>query len=157
MDNSKEYKRFLSKSQNLCSKQEKCCSEIREKLVNWGAHNYQIEKILKELQVHKFIDEERYANAFTQQKFKINKWGRRKIYFALNHKMIPGELINNALDKISQEDYTDILRDLLERKKNTVKAKNQYDLRAKLQTYAMGKGFEPDLIIPVLNDVVKKL
>ncbi len=130
---------------------------MKDKLAAWGADPDQCEKILKLLVDEKFVDEKRYSTSFVKQKFMFNKWGRKKISLALYQKHIPPEVISTALDSIPPEEYKSELKALLIRKKETIKAKNQYDLMAKLQKYALGKGFESDVIHSVINDVVKKL
>jgi regulatory protein len=141
----------INKGMSLCAGREYCYSEIRQKLISWGVKNEDFEKILKILSDGKFIDEERYAIAFTKDKFRYNKWGKIKIGSALKMKRIPDEKINIALNTIDGDEYLDVLRNIIEKQKRTVKAKNQYDLKGKILRHALSKGFESRLVYDLLK------
>jgi regulatory protein len=143
----------LNKAMNLCSQREYCREEIHSKLTSWGVEYNDSEKILEILIKENFINETRYASAFVRDKFKYNKWGKVKIGALLKAKNIPGDVIRLALDNIDNEQYTKFIRDLVNGHRRTVKAKNQYDLKAKLLRYGMSKGFESSLLYEILNDL----
>jgi len=149
-----EYKLMANKARNLCSKQEKCISDIRSKLSVWGADDILSDKIINELQREKFIDEQRYALSFTRQKFNINKWGKTKIRFQLKQKRISDENISLGADEIPGLEYYEALKQLLLRKKTDVKGKNKWHLRAKLSSYAQGRGFEYDLVNKIIDEIL---
>jgi regulatory protein len=65
-----------------------------------------------------------------------------KIKQALYLKQIPSDIVNKQLNEIDEKDYLFVLNHLLEAKKKTVSAKNQYEYNIKLIRYAMGKGFD---------------
>ena len=100
-----------------------------------------------------FINESRYAAAFVRDKFKYNKWGKVKIAAHLGAKKLPPDIISTALDSIDNEQYIRIVRGIIEGHRKTVKAKNQYDLKAKLLRYGLSKGFESSLLYDILNDL----
>jgi regulatory protein len=142
----------LEKAMALCSRREFCCDEIRSKLSLWGVENDDSEKIIGTLIRENFINESRYAVAFVRDKFKYNKWGKAKIKAHLSSKKLPPDIINTALDSIDNEQYIKLLRGLIESHGKTVKARNQYDLKAKLLRYGLSKGFESNLLYDMLND-----
>lgn len=141
----------LNKAMSLCAGREYCYSEIRQKLTSWGVKNEDFERILKALTDGKFIDEERYAIAFAKDKFIYNKWGKIKIGSALKMKRITDEKITVALNTIDDAEYLDLLKNIIEKHKRTVKAKNQYDLKGKILRHALSKGFESHLVYDLLN------
>lgn len=143
----------LNKAMAQCSRREFCCDDIRNKLTLWGVENDDSEKILGILMKENFINESRYAAAFVRDKFKYNKWGRIKISAHLRTKKLPPEVIASAIKLIDNELYTKFLRELIEGHRRTVKAKNQYDLKAKLLRYGLSKGFESSLLFDILNDL----
>lgn len=143
----------LNKATSLCSRREYCIREIREKIDSWGVTTDDGEKIIELLLKEKYIDEERYANAFTRDRFRYNKWGRVKVALHLKAKNIPGETIKQALDSIDNEQYIKSLRDLISSHRRMVKAKSQYDLKAKLMRFGLSKGFESSLLYDILNDL----
>jgi Uncharacterized protein conserved in bacteria len=147
------FKIALSKAMAICSRQELCCEDIRNKLLSWGTGNNDAGKIIEILQNENFINESRYAAAFVRDKFKYNKWGKVKIAAHLKSKRIASDIITNALDSIDHDQYINLLRGLIENHKKTVRAKNQYDLKAKLLRYGLSKGFEGNLLYDILNEM----
>lgn len=143
----------LNKAMALCASREMCDSDINRKLISWGVKGDDNEKILKLLAQGKFIDEERYAIAFVKDKFRYNKWGRIKIGAALKMKKIPDDIIRKAVDSIDDAEYLDLLKSIIAKHRETVKAKNQYDLKGKLLRHSLSKGFESHLIYELLNEV----
>lgn len=146
------YRIALSKAMAQCSHREYCCDDIRNKLVYWGVGNSDAEKIIDVLIRENFINESRYATAFVKDKFRYNKWGKIKISSHLKMKKIPSGIISAALDSIDYDDYAKSLIELISGHRRTVKAKNQYELKAKLLRYGLSKGFESSLLYDILNE-----
>jgi regulatory protein len=119
----------------------------------WGVGKNDSEKIIGILIKENFINESRYAIAFVKDKFNYNKWGKVKIAVHLRVKKLPPDIISSALDSIDNELYTKLLNELIANHRRTVKAKNQYDLKAKLLRYGLSKGFESSLLYDILNDL----
>lgn len=147
------FKIALEKAMAQCSRREYCSDDIRNKLSLWGVDNDDIGKILRILISDNFINEPRYATAFVRDKFKYNKWGKVKISAHLRGKKVPQDIIRSALDSIDNDLYIKLLRELIEAHRKSVKAKNQYDLKAKLLRYGLSKGFESNLLYDILNDL----
>jgi regulatory protein len=147
------FKIALEKAMAQCSRREYCSDDIRNKLSLWGVDNDDIGKILRILISDNFINEPRYATAFVRDKFKYNKWGKVKISAHLRGKKVPQDIISSALDSIDNDLYIKLLRELIEAHRKSVKAKNQYDLKAKLLRYGLSKGFESNLLYDILNDL----
>ena len=147
------YREALSYAMDLCSRQEKCCSEIRDKLVKFTLPDDRIEKVLKALQKEKFIDESRYAGMFVRDKLKFNRWGRIKIRYMLSAKQIPEEIISEAIQGINEKDYLEILKEELEKKSRQIKENNPYARRTKLARFGQQRGFESGLIFQVLDEI----
>jgi regulatory protein len=146
------YKTALNKATAQCSRREYCCEDIMNKLISWGVSGTDSEKILAILIKENFINEQRFAIAFVKDKFNYNKWGKIKIAAHLRHKNIPGGIIKTALDSIDYDVYTKVLKEIITSHRRSVKAKNQYDLKAKLLRYGLSKGFESSLLYEVLNE-----
>jgi regulatory protein len=146
------YKSSLNKAMALCAAREYCISDISSKLRSWGIEEKDIAGIIEILTKDNFINEERYAKGFVKDKFNYNRWGRIKILSGLRAKNIQGEIISKALDSIDNDQYKKTLNDLLSSHSRHVKAKNQYDLKAKLLRYGLSKGFESSLLYDLLNE-----
>jgi regulatory protein len=112
-------------------------------------------QIIQHLLKEKFIDEERYCKAFVNDKSKYNHWGINKIRFELKKKQIPESMIREALKKLDPEENRDRLALLIEKKRKSVKGKNEWEIRQKLLRYAASKGFskaEIELILVKSDD-----
>lgn len=152
----KVYQKFLSRAQHLCSRQEKCAFDIEKKLKEWEVPEQIHEKILKDLESEKFIDETRFAESFVKSKFQSNKWGKLKIRFALKAKHLSEKTINRAIQsEIKDNDYQEVLEDLLKRKMRETKSSSGLKKLGKLINYATGKGFEYDLVKSFAEQILK--
>jgi regulatory protein len=145
------FKTALNKAMALCAGRELCSYDVMQKLTSWGIKGDDSVKILDQLTSGNFIDEERYAIAYTKDRFRHNKWGRIKIGSALRLKRIPEVLIKTALATIDEGEYSDLLKSIIIKHGKSVKAKNQYDLKGKLLRHCLSKGFESHLVYDLLN------
>ncbi|KAA6333584.1 Regulatory protein RecX [termite gut metagenome] len=132
----------LNRMAAYCSGAEHCRVEVREKLLRQELDENAIERILNRLEKETFVDNERYARSFINDKIRFDKWGKLKIKQALYFKQIPQEIVSGELEKIDEEEYLSLLRDILERKKKTIRAKDAYEQKGELMRFALGKGFE---------------
>jgi regulatory protein len=138
---------------NHCSRREYSKADIQNKLLSWGVGENDINRIIITLCKENFINESRYAFAYVNDKFKYNKWGKIKIRAHLKAINISTEIINEALASIDNKAYTDLLKDLISSRGRTIKAKNKYDLKARLMRYGLSKGFESDLLYDLMNNL----
>jgi regulatory protein len=135
------FEQALNKLANYCSRAERCIYDVRRKLEVWEIAKDEQNKIIRRLQQEKFLDESRYCRAFVNDKSKYAHWGAYKIKYALKKKQIPDELIREALENLDPEENREQLRRLIERKRKTVKGKDEFEIRQKLMRFAMGRGF----------------
>ena len=150
-----QQKRAYQRAAALCSRAEKSSGGIIRKLTEWGVSDEEAQQILDRLIVEKFIDDERFAQSYVQDKFKFNKWGKIKISYQLRFDKISSSVIDDALAKIEDAVYREVLFDLVFEKNKNIKTSNQYDRKAKLFRFAQGRGFEADLISSVVDEVLK--
>ena len=54
---------------------------------------------------------------------------------------------------VKEEDNMDALRKIIEKKRPTVKGKNEYEVRGKLIRFALGRGFAMDDIMKVVGSL----
>ena len=146
------YKIALNKAMNQCSRRELCISEMKSKLESWGVADGDSVKIIDALVKDRFIDEERYARAFVRDKFNYNKWGKIKIAAHLKSKKISTDAIRSGLDSIDNEVYVNTLKLIMDSHRRSVKAKNQYELKAKMLRFGLSRGFESSLLYEFLNE-----
>jgi regulatory protein len=143
---------MLSRMAALCSASEHCTNEITDKLYRMEAPSAVVKRIVKRLVDEGFINEQRFAHAFVSDKYRFDRWGRLKIIQALHMKRIEDGDIRKALEQIDEEAYLNNLKELLEAKRKSVRAASDYELKGKLLRFAAGRGFEPDLVLRVLDE-----
>ncbi len=153
MDSRLTYQQALNRATALCSRSEKCNSEVRALFNNWGLSAEEAGKALNYLEKERFLDEQRYADYFVHDKFHLNKWGRYKIIYMLRMKKISEVMINKALESISAEEYEHAIRHLLAMKAKTIKGANTRDKLSRLITFAQGRGYEGDLVFRIAEEI----
>jgi len=142
----------LNKAMALCARQEYCESDIRGKLNTWGIGEGDGDAIIQELTRQKFIDDLRFSVAFVQDKVRLNQWGRIKIRYMLSSRKIAGSIMDQALDRIDGNHYTQTLREILQKKDRSLATEeNPRIRREKLIRFALGRGFEMDEILKILK------
>lgn len=146
------YEQALTRVTSLCSASEYCIHDINEKLYRWGISNTDSERIIDYLLDEKYIDEARYAQAYTNDKLRFSHWGRIKIKSMLRMKHISDRDINNALDNISEEEYESILRDIIKGKAKSEEDAEDYASRAKIIRFALQRGFEMGEITKFISE-----
>jgi len=146
------FKTALSKAMSQCSQREICCSEIESRLELWGLQKSDCQKIIDILIKENFLNEERYASAFVKDKFNHNKWGKIKITSHLRAKKISSGTIHSALESIDYDLYKIRLKEMINNHRRLLKAKNQYEMKAKLLRFGLSRGFESSLVYDILND-----
>jgi len=140
-----------------CAYQERCISEVRNKLEEFGLNSSQMDPILNKLTEEGFINETRFAEAFVRGRFTLKKWGRVRIRQELKMRYIPENIIVDALAKIDWDEYWAVLQYLAERKWKLTQEPNELKKKAKVQRFLLFRGFENDLIRDVIGEVTKDL
>jgi len=149
------------KLENYCAYQERCHTEVREKLYGFGLYTREVDEIVAYLVTHNYLNEERFAEAYASGKFSIKHWGKNKIKAGLKLKRVSEYSIRKALASIDPDEYLKILRKVAEKKNNSLKltgatTKNQkeYLRKSKLTSYLLSRGFEGDLIADTLAEIL---
>ena len=148
-------KEALQKLCALCARSEHCSFEMQEKMRRWGIDDEAQARVIAALVKGRFIDDERYAQAFANDKVRYNKWGRHKIDQALRLKRINGDIRQRVLDEIEDDDFKESLRPLLLAKMKSVKAKSDYELSCKLLRFALGRGYSMEEARCCLEDIFR--
>ncbi len=130
----------------LCAQAEHCQYEMLEKMRRWEVPEEAQARVMAKLIKERYVDDERYAEAFVKDKIRYNKWGRRKVEQGLWQKRIDEDIRKRVLDDVDDEEYLKVLRPLLKQKRKTIKAQNDYELNQKLMRFALGRGFTFDII-----------
>src|SRR4051812_46894646 len=95
----------FSKIKNYCAYQERCHSEVKEKLFSYGLAKNDVEELICKLVVENYLNEERFAIQFAGGKFRIKQWGKTKIRYELRQKQVSEYCIKKALSLIEDSAY----------------------------------------------------
>jgi regulatory protein len=156
------YKKNLTKEQGLqklrhfCAYQERCHSEVKEKLFSFGIWKKEQDEIIATLIEENYLNEERFAMAFAGGKFRIKQWGRVKIKYELKQKQVSEYCIKKALNQIAENEYVKVLEKLAIEKFASLKNEQHLIRKKKLINYLAGKGFETELINATVNVITGK-
>lgn len=146
----------LQSLMRLCSRAEKSSGDALRLMRTWGVPEGERQGVLDRLVAQRFIDDRRYAEAYVREKSHLSGWGARKIAMQLRQKGINGSIISAVLATLDGDDMRQRLKMRLERKLRTVKATTEYDLRGKLLRHALSAGYDYDLAVEVIDEVVSR-
>lgn len=145
------------KMSRFCAWRERCTTEAEKKLRELGACKEQISQALTWLEQEGYLDDARFARSYARGKFTNNQWGRIKITAGLRSLGINQEMIDEALGYIDDSDYYETLLRQAKKKWDTIKtAKNPFDRKQKVTAYLLGKGYETELALQVVNQLPQK-
>lgn len=137
---------LYSKLLKYCSYQERCVADIHQFISKYVVPAEWRDELVERLIEDNYLNEARYAGAYSRGHFRQKKWGRNKIVQALKMKGLTESSIYSGLDEIPEAEYEELLLGLLAAKRRLIKDKDLYIVNNKLARYAIGKGFEPDLV-----------
>jgi regulatory protein len=144
----------LQKAKHYCAYQERCHSEVRDKLYSFKLHRNEVEQLLTQLIEEDYLNEERFAIAYAGGKFRIKSWGKEKIKYALKQKQVSDYCIRKGLGLISNIDYNKTFFLVADKKLKSLKSeKNIFIKKRKMKDYLQQKGFE----IKLINDYLAGL
>ena len=129
-----------------CAYRERCHYEVKEKLFGFGLNKLSVDQLLAKLIEEGFLNEERYAVHFAGSHFRVKKWGKKKIRYALRQKKISEANIKTALLTIEPPDYANILEKIALAKWKSLDKESTITRQAKTIAFLTQKGFEYPLI-----------
>lgn len=151
-----EFEKQLAKMRRWCAMQERCIVEVRIHSRAVGVSETNTEKIIAQLSEEGFIDEERYAKLYAGGKFRNKKWGRARIIGELKARQIPDELIRTGLSEIDEEEYRNRIIGMVEHKIAITDTTNKLLFKHRLSKSAIAKGYEPELVSDIIDELMKK-
>lgn len=158
-DDAKPKKRYSPEQAYLrickyCAYQERSHKEVRNKLFTYGLYPSEVEQALTRLITDGFLNEERFAKAFAGGKFRMKKWGKKKISRALEAHGVSPRCIQRGLKEIDDPNYSKTLKALLAKKIAGLSEPIAFKKMHKAATFAIGKGYEPDLVWVLVKELV---
>jgi regulatory protein len=143
----------LQKLRHYCGYQERCHSEVKEKIWQLKVNRREHDEIIASLIEEGYLNEERFAILFAGGKYRVKQWGRVKIKYELKQRMVSEYSIKKALKQIDEKDYIKTLNKLAEKKYASLKEDQWMVRKKKTIDYLLQRGFEMELIkkIEVIN------
>jgi regulatory protein len=141
----------LAKLRQMCSRQEKCPTDVLSLLKRWEVDEDQHHIIVEILKKEKFVDEQRYASAFIRDKIKFDRWGVVKIKMMLQQKGISKTISDDLLKQIDRNEYKEMIGRELAKKRKSLKG-TPYEIWAKLARYGSSRGYELEYMQDFLNE-----
>ena len=145
----------LQKLRHYCGYQERCHSEVKEKLWQLKVNRKEHDEIIASLIEDDYLNEERFAIQFAGGKYRIKQWGRVKIKYELKQRMVSEYSIKKALKQIDEKDYIKTLNKLAEKRYASLKDEQWIVRKKKTIDYLLQKGFESEQVNKIL-DTFKK-
>ncbi|MBC7425180.1 MAG: RecX family transcriptional regulator [Bacteroidia bacterium] len=139
------------KIEHYCAYQERCHSEVKNKLFELGLYPNEVDALIAEMIVTGFLNEERFAKAYAGGKFRTKHWGRIKIRQELKFRKLTDYCIKKGMAEISDSDYEKTLSMLIEKKMREVRGGTLRTRQQKVLKYLMSKGYETENILKALK------
>lgn len=134
------------KLEHYCAYQDRCHSEVIERLKSLGMDNKTTDEIVVYLIAHNFLNEERFARSFARGKHRMKHWGKVRIVKELRFRNISQYNITAALQEISLEEYLTNFHLFAERQWESIRDNNSLKKRKKFCDFMLRKGFESTLV-----------
>ncbi len=135
-----------------CAYQDRCHWEVENRMREFNLIPEAWDEIIIYLIQHNFLNEERFAKSFARGKFYQKNWGRIKIKSELKKRKIPSKLIETGLNEIDENDYLQTLKNLFEKKKESLKNEREsFKKKTKIRNYLLQKGYESEIITELLR------
>lgn len=148
------YGLLLLKSENYCALSEQCESSVRTKLFEWGADDAMADRVVEHLVESGFIDEKRYAIAYSRSKARHQRWGRRKIIVHLKQKGISDDVVRCAVNSIDCEEYDSAMLSLARRKWESLASFDVRKRKEKVVSYLVSRGYEMSEVFEVVKNMM---
>lgn len=141
---------------HYCKYQERCHSEVRNKLYELGYYTSDVEQQITLLIEAGLLNEERFARSFARGRFRMKQWGREKIKYELKGRKISDYCIRKAMTEIDGDEYDAVLLKLATKKAAELKSERSIPTRkGKIYRYLVQKGYERDMVLDVIKLVVE--
>ena len=141
---------------HFCAYQERSHKEVEEKLRNAGMTEDEAGEVIVWLLQENYLNESRFAKAYTGGKFRIKKWGKRKIKEGLKQKGVSERCIQDSWGEIEDDDYFDTALELMQQKIRLSNEDNPFRLKKKVSDYLLRKGYEYEIIKLCWSEIYNK-
>ena len=135
------------KLEHYCAYQERCHKEVAKKLKEIGVYGTLVDIVIGKLIEANYLNETRFAESFVRGKFRIKKWGKKRLIRELKIREISDWNINNALKEISDAEYYGCCKSLAEKFWVSNRNKSLIIRKKKIWAALQYRGWETELIM----------
>lgn len=155
MDN---FAKLLNNSLRFLSYRPRSEKEVRDYLKKKKASDLDLEKIIKRLLDHKFIEDKEFVKWFIEQRTKVKPKSLQFIKYELKQKGISNELFEEVLESADFEIESDLDKALNLAKKRINRLQNEDPKKRyeKMVRFLASKGFNYDIIKKVIDQILNK-
>ena len=140
------------KIRHYCAYQERCHSEVRRKLYEYGLNPTEVDEIVSELIAENYLNEARFASQYAGGHFRVKKWGRVRIRKELELRKVSPYNIKAALAEIEDTDYEATASRLIDTKRRELGTKGHPAVRKqKVISYMLQKGYEMEVVLRLME------
>ena len=130
-------------------------AELKTKLARNEYSSDLIESVLDDLERLGYVNDEKFAAASTELSAKIRHHGRRRAAIELMKKGVTGESARKALENTyDTHDSLAVARQLAQKKAKSLQKLDPQVARRRLAGMLMRRGFEYDVVRPVIDEVL---
>ena len=127
--------------------------EIKDYLNKKNFNTKLIDEVLDRLNKEGYLNEEKYIDAFVNDKVNLTNWGPYKIKKSLLDLELDETLINNKLNTISENVWNDKITKIINKKLNSLKNKSTYMVKNKLKIDLYNLGYDNKSMEENLNNL----
>ncbi|MFT5266408.1 MAG: regulatory protein [Polaribacter sp.] len=146
-------KEAINKMEHYCAYQERCHTEVEQKLRSLKMDTEETSIIISHLIHDNFLNESRFACSFARGKHRIKHWGRVRIINELKFRHITTYNINLALKEIAEVEYEETFQNLANKTWENSSETNALKKRKKFCDYLLRKGFESNLVYEKVKEL----
>ena len=143
------------KIKDYCRYQPRTHQQVRAKLYGWKLAKNTVETLLAALIEEGLVNESHYATAYAQERLRINRWRKNKVWHELKKRQISPYCIRDALSDVDPAEYEKELRRLADKKWCSFQGKRLHPFRRVKKTadFLIGKGYEPDAVWRLVREL----
>lgn len=148
----------LQRLASLCSRSEQCESDLLRKLFNWGLGKDDRNEILEYLRENRFVDEERFARSFANDKARFSAWGPAKIRMELFRRKIASDKISMAINNVDAGIWKEgLLKNAMTKAKTLdLTGEESREEKQKLFRYLISRGFPTSASSKMVEHMIQR-
>jgi regulatory protein len=147
-----ELKKACAYALKLLSYRERSKWEVKDRMRKKGYEDNLIEDVLRYLESHNFISDQRFAQVWEENRIKKG-YGRKRIYFELRQKGLEVDLIDELLERVySKVNEVEIALKVV-KEKNFLLKKDKPRTRKRIYGFLQRRGFSSEVINEVLTEI----